>query len=259
MLKAYLGHPKGIGVGDMIQWTSALVEFMIQNPGETVELAYLPTKHTDICLNIPGVKYLKVDQHPKSYLNLYDLHLQPGRVQSIFSTLGLDWENKNIWYFPSESEMTYGRLFVNHKRKNIVVPWHLYGRWSKFDTFDSAKLISTLVEMGHNVMVLDQDNVCPDLGKAKVIKYQEHTSLRNILGLVSQADLFVGVSNFAFYAASGTRVPSIGVFTTIDPKKLFYPIGFKDCEVHYAEKRPDLIDIDKIIDSSLRFLDTNRL
>lgn len=253
MLQVYVGRPDGIGCGDMIQWASAIPEWQRQHPGQGVELAYLPIRNSDVLFNIPGVDYQKATRCPRGFVDLYNLHLVPGRVQRVFEALGLDWQRKRLWWFPTADELAYANHIWGSQRPRVAVPWHLYGGWRGRDTVNTPWLVEQLLANDCRVVVLDQDSVAPDLGTT-TYRHEQYRSLRWLLAIAATADLFVGVSNLAFYAALGCNVPAVGVFTRTNPEHLFWPVTEPKCFVHWARDAPDKIPIDGVWESARHLL-----
>lgn len=260
MLKVFIGHPDGVGLGDLIQWSSAIVEWQLQNPGQRVKLAYSNFGNCDVIHHMPGVEYEVQDRCPNDYHDLYKLHLEPGRgrVRAIWEELGLNWKWKRLWYSPTERELAFGRRLWqggDPEAPRVVVPWHRYGRWKNVDTFDTTKLVKILQGNHFDVLLFDQDSLAPDDLCVRHWKHERGLSYRWLYGAVASAHAVCGVSSHPFYAALGMGVPAVGVFTTTHPDDLFWPVHAPRCEVHWAggpNRKPELITAEAIAESMMR-------
>jgi hypothetical protein len=252
-IDVFIGHPKGIGIGDMIQWASTLMEWQLVNPGRKITLHYIEVGYCDVMFNLPGVDYVKVTQRPKETIDLFDSHLvrDAGRVRNVWSVMGLDWNFKRLWYFPTEQERAYGSYFWKTSDKTrVVVPWHNYGHWYNTSPVDTTGLVNLLQQGGCEVIVYDHDNLAPELGCA-VWRHERMRSLRWFMGVLSHAHVFAGVSNFAFYASLGMGIPASGIFTTVSPRNLFMPVHTPKYYAHYAPGKPDAIPIERVYETAM--------
>jgi ADP-heptose:LPS heptosyltransferase/GT2 family glycosyltransferase len=238
-----------VGIGDIVLFTPVL--FALKSIHPTVRIT-VASKFPEVFLNNPIVNthlslvapvprdvdrqivldpnYAEKDPIHKLCEKAIAGHVLDGRPRLYLTAKEISHTHK--WIKPLKDKKIIVFSYTNHRTN-----WH--GR--NWILGEAEQLVQKLVDNGYNVIEIGKDT--KSTGKAS-LDLVNKTSLRELMALISMADLYVGIDSLPFHIAQAFMIPSVILFGATNPESriinpsLVYPVQHScECKGCYHVKK----------------------